>query len=49
MMAIFESARRRARIDLPLQEQGYPLDAIVEEAARTPSGHAVPAGAGTAR
>ena len=29
MMAIFESARRRARIDLPLQEQGYPLDAIV--------------------
>ncbi|MBI3971989.1 MAG: Gfo/Idh/MocA family oxidoreductase [Chloroflexi bacterium] len=29
MMAIFESARRRARIDLPLQEKGYPLEAIV--------------------
>jgi len=30
MMAIFESARRRARIDLPLQETGYPLDAIID-------------------
>jgi hypothetical protein len=32
MMAIFESSRRRARIDLPLQELGYPLDAIVAAA-----------------
>jgi hypothetical protein len=29
MMAIFESSRRRARIDLPLREKSYPLDAIV--------------------
>jgi predicted dehydrogenase len=29
MMAIFESARRRARIDLPLQEASYPLEAMV--------------------
>jgi predicted dehydrogenase len=28
MMAIFESSLRRARIDLPLHEAGYPLDAI---------------------
>lgn len=31
MMAIFESARRRARIDLPLGVDGYPLDAIAQE------------------
>jgi hypothetical protein len=31
MMAIFESSLRRARIDLPLQERGYPLDTIVAE------------------
>jgi hypothetical protein len=29
MMAIFESARRRARIDLPLQVAESPLEAMV--------------------
>jgi hypothetical protein len=31
MMAIFESSRRRARIDLPLQEPRYPLDVMIAE------------------
>jgi predicted dehydrogenase len=29
MMAIYESSRRRARIDLPLQESGSPLEAMI--------------------
>jgi UDP-N-acetylglucosamine 3-dehydrogenase len=29
LMAIYESARRRARIDLPLQEQDHPLEALI--------------------
>jgi hypothetical protein len=29
LIAIFESARRRARIDLPLAERGHPLEALV--------------------
>jgi hypothetical protein len=28
-MAIFESSRRRARIDLPLRVDGHPLEAMV--------------------
>jgi len=46
MMAVFESARRRARIDLPLREQAYLLDALVAEGEREPSGHHPLRGAG---
>jgi UDP-N-acetylglucosamine 3-dehydrogenase len=42
MMAIFESARRRARIDLPLTVQDYPLDAMVAAGELVPQG--APAG-----